>query len=338
MDNAYIFFRNDSATLQVSFKPDTPTCLDEHGYPYFGRVLHLLEPMIEGRGLTFCVTGWTVKDIPQVGSNVVACILQDEWGREPPYRDKVKTVFKTCGLKPTNLEAACYGGIYDKVVNFAAYLKASSRDNGQRTKSFFKKTTGKRLAPMVHLPLGCYAYSNVDYIPFQERRNDFYFNGSSKHQSKRLQIKSPKELSRERMIAALDRLKEQQPALNIGLQKTGSFYDSISSSQSSYLETMMDTKFALVPRGANLETFRFYEAIRYGCIPVGESFPKSTFYKDAPIIRLNDWSELSKTITPLLDQPEKLESLHQQARAWWNDVCSEEACAKILYNHLSDSD
>ncbi len=334
MDNKYIFFRNDQIKQEVAFNPDDFSCLDKYGYAYFGRVLNLLESTIKNKGLVFYVTGWTVHELPAYGSNVVACILQDEWGREPHYRDKVKAVFKSYGSKPNNLDANGYGAVYDQTVNGIAYLKAVLSDRAQRQKSLIKKISGKKLAPIVHLPLGCYAYNRVDYIPFKNRPYDFYFNGSSKHQEKPFQIKRPKELARERMLEALAILKNKEPQLNIELKKTDSFSDSINASASKYLKTMMQTKFALVPRGANLETFRFYEALRFGCIPVVESFPKHQFYNNAPVIKLNDWSQLHEKIAPLLKQPDELEKLHKQTLQWWHEACSEEACSNIIANAI----
>lgn len=337
MENQYIFFRNDQTTDYRIVNPTTPDCLDDVGYPYFGRVLNRLSERLKHSGLVFYITGWTVKELPSYGSNVIACILQDEWSREPYYRHRVGAILKAYGPRPTHLEANQFGSPYEKGMNLLAYAKALLKDRGGRSLSSIRKQLyASKLAPIIHLPLGCYAYANVPYIPFANRPYDVYFKGSAQHRNKPFRrLKSPKELARLRMEKALESLQSNCPNVKTFFQKTGSFRESINSDRNSYLENMMRTRFALIPRGANLETFRFYEAIRYGCIPVGEVFPCSYIYDNAPIVRLKDWSDLDQVLSQLLSNPAKLQSLHQQALQWWRDIVSEEACTNMILEALA---
>ncbi len=335
VENTYIFFRNDQHKVQYSFDPRDPECLDQAGYKYFGRVLNYLSPLIEGRGLTFYVTAWTVHELPTYGENIISCILQDEWGREPKYRDKVGMVFKTCGRHPIVPEAFGYGGVLDSFVNVLAQGKALLQDGTGRIGTACSMILGNQIAPIYEIPLGYYAKENVTYIPINSRRNDLYFAGSMQHiTGKGQKLKRPKELARRRMENALKALAQNEPKLYINSCVTSSFGESILTDNSSYLNNMMNTKICPIPRGANLETFRFYEAIRYGCIPVSEALPKAWYYDGAPIIRLKDWSELGGIVTTLLADTQLLQEKHEQVLKWWKEVCSETALAHYMAERI----
>lgn len=331
VQNQYIFFRNDQHVVQFAFDPSDPSCLDEADYKYFGRVLHELEPQIKDRGLIIYVTAWTVHELPSYGDNVIACILQDEWSREPKYRDKVAMVFKTCGRYPFTAEAYRHGGLYDSFSNLLGQMKALAQDKGAYFKTMLQSLSGRKLAPVYEIPLGCYAYEDVTFLELDQRENDLFFAGSMQHvKGKGMTIKRPKELARRRMENALDALAAKRPEIKIKKTVTGSFKESINTSNTSYLENMMNTKICPAPRGANLETFRFYEAIRSGCIPIGEAFPKAWYYEGAPIIRLKDWSEIDTVIPELLQDKTRMQELQQKVLAWWNDKCSEKATADFI--------
>ena len=48
----------------------------------------------------------------------------------------------------------------------------------------------------------------------------------------------------------------------------------------------MNSRLALVPRGATTETHRFFQALKFGCIVVTDSVPPIWFYEGAPMVRL----------------------------------------------------
>nr|MBI1231082.1 hypothetical protein [Cytophagales bacterium] len=335
--NKFIFFRNDQHQQTFEFDASKPDCLDHVEYRYFGRVLNLLEPQIRDLGLTVYVTAWTVHELPTYGPRVVSFILQDEWSREPKYRDRVGAVFRTCGKFPYNLEAYKYGGFYDWISNFLGQTRAMMQDHGGRLGTAISCLKGKKIAPIYSIPLGYFADENIPYKPILERDYDLFFAGSVQHsQKRRYFIKRPKELARARMEKALEDVALRNIEITVKTRLTGSFEDSIETDNTSYLQNMMNTKICPVPRGANLETFRFYEAIRYGCIPVGEAFPNEEFYKNAPIIRLKDWSTLAQTVMPLLQNADKLQDMHQKTLAWWQEHCSEKALAGFIYDRLKE--
>lgn len=95
----------------------------------------------------------------------------------------------------------------------------------------------------------------------------------------------------------------------------------------------MNTKICLVPRGSYFETFRFFEALRYGCIVIAEKLPSHWFYDGSPAIQVADWSELDDVIE-LIENNSLLE-LHQKSLDWWNTLCSETAVGKYMADKLN---
>ncbi len=336
-ENKYYFFRDDQKQCFFEFNPSDTSILDNVGYAYYSRVIDSLEHKIKNSGLVFYITAWTVHRLPEYGDNVIALILQDEWGREPRYRHKVKAIFKTCGTYPNCLQGQKFGTFKEKVVNILAFLKFCLKDNGGRLLTLFHRMMGKKIAPLFDIPLGYYNNDTVEFIPFENRNNDFYFAGSAKHTIKGFQLPRPKEIARNRMLSALQDTQSKIPSLNVAMKITDSFQQSISGENNSYLQEMMHTKICPIPRGANLETFRFYEAIRYGCVPIGEAFPESDFYKDAPMIRLKNWSDLPKIALYYKKNPNELFILHQKILAWWHNQCSEEKTADYIFKKINNN-
>jgi hypothetical protein len=98
-----------------------------------------------------------------------------------------------------------------------------------------------------------------------------------------------------------------------------------------YARILASSKIALCPPGfVSHETIRHWEAMRLGCVVISAPLPPNRFYKDSPIIQLNDWSELRPLLDDLLRQPEKLMQLHEKTVDWWKHVCSEEAVADYM--------
>ena len=102
-----------------------------------------------------------------------------------------------------------------------------------------------------------------------------------------------------------------------------------------YSEILYNTKIALCPRGIlSAETFRHFEAMRAGCVIISEQLPQTFFYKDSPIIFIDDWKQANVIIKKLLASPENLFNIHQKTLAWWQEVCSEQAVASYIVKKL----
>lgn len=335
MMNKYYYFRDDFEKITQEFNPMEPGCLDEFHYGYIEKALREFENNNKNLGLVIYVTVWTVYKLPSYGKNVIVFIMQDEWGREPRYREKVGAIFHACDLKPTLLNKLQYGTLVEKVANIFGFVRDHFRDGiSGRLRSTFLKITGRKLAPLYELPLGYYNNNSTDFIPFNERSYLFSFSGSVQHRRVKGKMPSPKEMARSRMSDAISMLVSNNPDIPVHQEISACYRDSIKPG-SRYVQDMMNSKFCLVPRGTGLGTCRYYEAIRFGCIPIMEAVPNSPFYRNAPIIKLANWSDLESCILDLMKKPEELEQMHSDVIQWWEKICSEEVIARQLENHLS---
>lgn len=102
--------------------------------------------------------------------------------------------------------------------------------------------------------------------------------------------------------------------------------DHLSSDQ--YAVVLTESIFTLSPCGHNPESYRFFEAIEAGSIPVIalDSFYKSHVCGDplwrlresgAPIVFLNRWSDLGPTLRRILSNPGEVRAMQKALRLWY---------------------
>jgi hypothetical protein len=98
-----------------------------------------------------------------------------------------------------------------------------------------------------------------------------------------------------------------------------------------FSQMLYDSKIAICPSGFySHETCRHFEAMRAGCVVISQPLPEHYFYKDSPIIMLDSWKDLKKTVELLLSEPDRLHELHEKTLDWWANVCSERATALYI--------
>jgi hypothetical protein len=102
----------------------------------------------------------------------------------------------------------------------------------------------------------------------------------------------------------------------------------------SYSELLAQTRICLVPRGNSPETFRYFEALRAGCIVVCEPLPDHWFYRGAPTITVRRWNQLGDVLAPLLDDPDTAERYHRASLSWWETRCSEPVLGRYLAERI----
>jgi hypothetical protein len=89
-----------------------------------------------------------------------------------------------------------------------------------------------------------------------------------------------------------------------------------------YYDVMTDSMFAPCPMGnVNIESFRLYEALECGTVPIVEKRLGFDYYRkllgDHPIPTVSSWSDASHLIRDCLRHPVKLEGLQRECMAWW---------------------
>ena len=308
---------------------------------YFGRAVAAMERDLEIDGLTVYLT-FDTERLPAYGDDVVALVIGDEWARVPAYLPRVRAVFRNLCSRP-NL--GCRPLAWPSAATFASLLpagRATLRGAGGRLARVRAELAAARggpaLAPQVELPIGTYNLLDLPQRPFEERRSDLFFAGSVAHAPGRgAALKSrvmPKNLSREAMLRNVEALRSHED-VTVDVRVTAGFKESVNGDPEDYSGALMDSRLALVPRGATTETHRFFQALKYGCVVVTDSVPPSWFYEEAPIVRLRHWDELEEAVIPLLARPDRLQALHRQALDWWELACSEEAVGRLMARTLN---
>jgi Exostosin family len=303
---------------------------------YWVHVFQWFEANSSLGGLTFYVI-WDyqrVRDLPSYGNDVVAIVLMDEYGLIPHYLGRVRFVFKTYGFRPW-LSGTSRGKTLATMLKFI-------KDIGNWTfhlAAFVRKNGGVAMPKnRMVIPLGYARQTDIAVKPFETRRYLVSFLGSVEQRqyhtlSPRALLGTPKSEARSRMAKGLRKLASALPD-KVFFAITGSFSESILSDGAGYSELMADTKICLAPRGSSVETYRFFEALRQGCVIICDRLPPYWFYRGCPAIQIDDWRDLEAQVNLLLADPQRLLALHHEALAWWEEKCSERAMAAVLVRCL----
>jgi len=301
---------------------------------YFGKILADLSKTGILNGHKVYITR-KVNSLPEVGDDVIVILLGDEWCRYPEYLKDVKAVIKCYGVCPAS------GFTLNQDFNWLQFLSMLNhfRTMKMRLPSMLKHGMRSSLRDKVlHIPLGYYKQEDVSLIPIKDREIDIYFAGSvtqySKLSWKKKLIPSPKTLSRIQMLSHTQKFSEENPECKVQIDLLDNFLHGGEISKYPYSERLMNSKICLVPRGTSFETFRFFEALRFGCIVICEDLPKASFYNGAPAHRVYDWKHIHKIVPKILNDEETLERMHKEALQWWDNCCSEDAVIKMIHSHL----
>lgn len=189
------------------------------------------------------------------------------------------------------------------------------------------------------------AAGQADSIEFEQRRNTVFFSGYLNRNRVDLYKQfhpvwwlPKRNLSRNKYVREIARRAVEK------LTKKRSFPEAIPGgtvaftewfgkglAPDEYARTLADTRIAICPPGfESHETIRHWEAMRLGCVVISAPLPANRFYQDSPILQLEDWSGLKPLLNSLLNDPERLRSLHQETVSWWNHRCSESAVARYM--------
>lgn len=346
--NQYYLLLQDQKTLEWDiYNSDEPSS-DLLWATYYSKILQKVEQTLSGRGLIFYLTRDELESLPLYGENVVAIIAADEWSRIPKYAHQVLAVFKSYSLKPF---LGCNPLLEPSYSNFVsllqflriwlAYLPGLINYGLQILKSVIIGTL--RIPKIYTIPLGYYNQLEAPKKKIDERTFDVFFAGSISNDSYTLGslkafisnlLKPPKVQSRQKMLSCLNEFQNEFSDFQVELSLTDGFYSMTENNLQTYAERLMNSKICLIPRGTSHETYRFFEAIRFGCIPITEALPSHWFYNGSPAIEIKNWHNLSETLEKLLTNPALIETKHQEALGWWQNKCSEIAVASHIVDKL----
>ncbi len=306
---------------------------------YYGRVLEYIQQYSQAKDLIFYIT-WSVNKLPSYGKNVVVILIGDEWCRIPSYSHQVRAIFKAYGISPEFGFKNSHGQLQITLLN----LLQATRITAIRVPGIVKRLlqSPQARSPIYPIPIGYFKQLDLPIKAIESRGIDVFFAGSVQHiQSAKLTLRGllngPKAASRRLMTQKAIDIRDKHPSLNIDLLDTGDFRGSKQAGEVVYSERMMNAKICLVPRGASLETFRFFEAMRYGCVVIHEHLPHRWFYQDAPAVCIDSWENLETVVLELLSDQHLLQQYHHRVLEWWERTCSETSVGRYISEILDET-
>jgi hypothetical protein len=69
-----------------------------------------------------------------------------------------------------------------------------------------------------------------------------------------------------------------------------------------YYDDLSKSKFMICPRGCGIDTYRMWDCIHMGCIPIVEKYEGYQQFEDLPIFYVNSWNEIDNFTPELLEK------------------------------------
>lgn len=324
MGNRYFVCTRHRPPVEFGVAEDRP--VPDAEIAYFIRGFRLLERTHAFDGWTVCFAWSSKVPLPVLGDRVIAVIYGDEHCRIPGYAGRVAAVLKCHGFYPTyvprrrplrlaQIEAAEY------LRNLALWMPTGWRWAASR-----EVRARCRL-----LPIGYGIPSEIPARPFHQRRYLTSFLGSiagvPQDQPLRRLVGTPKSFSRTRMLEALREVEGRHGAERVMVSTTAGFQESLDREQL-YAEVMADTQICVAPRGTAHETLRIYEGLKAGCVVISDRLPRHPFYRNSPILQIDDWRDLPDLLDDLLRDPAALQARHEAGLRFWREELSESSLAR----------
>jgi hypothetical protein len=171
------------------------------------------------------------------------------------------------------------------------------------------------------MPLGPFKEAKGKIVkPLSERKYDFSFVGQM-----------PDTGTRDCFKRHLDQLVDKSgDKFKYFIKYTDGFGQGLPTEE--YTDVLSESRVSLCPKGAHsYETFRFFESIMMGAIPLVEQLPRLWYYESAPHFK-TVWRDLDRTLSRILNftkVPDCRDFLYQVAN-YCNDTLNPENLAKHL--------
>ena len=123
--------------------------------------------------------------------------------------------------------------------------------------------------------------------------------------------------------------KHKRPKLDINISR--GFNMGLSGEE--YSQRLHNSKIAICPHGnVSVETFRFYEAARSGCVIVTPQLPSTDIYKNSNAVQVKNWhTDAGAVILELVNDNDKLINIQRSIQDdWKNTLCEKAAANRIL--------
>ena len=319
-----------------------------HDCRYYGQVFLEMEKTLEVPNLRIYMT-WDVDRLPEYGDNIVVALIGDECGLMPRYAKHVKAIIKThrgafpfLGIRRWR---PCNRLRFLLAIKYLRNLVLHARSRFAAARPPVDWPAPVRSKPfIIHSPLGYALLEDVPMKTMHERPYHSFFAGrvstAPDRYGFRKWLSTPKDqirkVGREAMLRAVEEFQKKEPRFRFD----GSVGSSPSMTDKShdgrtYSQRMMDSKICLAPRGSIIDSWRFFEGVRSGCLVITEPLPDEYYYKDAPVIQIDRWRELESVVRPFLDDDDALEVCRRRTLAYWRDRCGEAAFGAYLARRIN---
>ncbi|MBV9661192.1 MAG: glycosyltransferase [Acidimicrobiales bacterium] len=293
-----------------------------------GRYLAELDARAPDLGLRFLITDQPSGPLPMSGADLVVVCVKDELAARPGYADQVGMVFKCYGTDRPFFAVGRHGGLGGRTMALASEGLVQLH-RATRWLQLARAPRPHGRPPVTDLPLGCLVEPAPTVSPIGHRSLDLAFMGSLEASGARRRPPSVKSGGRARLVSALRSI-EAAGEWTVHLSTTSTYFQS-QGHHAAYQTILADTKLLPCPRGNSLETYRWFEAFAFGCIPVvADPLPNRSYYRGAPAVRVEAWSELRKVTGELLQNRSRMEELQEAGQEWWRSRCCPAAVAERM--------
>lgn len=331
--NTYFVADKTDTFAQVSdFQPRPETA----HLSYFLKMFECIEDEGLASGCVFILASYRNRVLPVYGPKVFVFVHDDEHGRLLHYSGQVGAIFKAFGDGPQI--ARPWRADKLQLLLTLRYLRSMILRLGTQFAVLATSGPGSMfldVPPTLPIPAGYLNQLDLPPIPILDRPYDVSFAGSISNGHPSIynlygMLDTPKACSRRRMAAVLEQYINDNPDHNYNIQFTQNFTASTSLGPFEFSKALANTKICLAPRGCHVETARYFQAMRYGCVVVCERLPDHWFYADSPAIVIEDWRELPKHLNRLLETPELMAQKSEEALYWWSRCASEFAIGRFI--------
>ena len=162
---------------------------------------------------------------------------------------------------------------------------------------------------------------DVRQPPINQRKIDIFFAGQVKHSSRR------------QFIDAVNELRFSNKYLHTEVIQNDNFFSGLNLPD--YYAKLGNSKIALCPYGASIETYRHFEALQSGCICITQPVPDAWYFQNAPYVTLNNWNELSTKVNEIFSKPGDLADASLQGISFWKRTLSPQSVIRYIHSKLS---
>jgi hypothetical protein len=290
---------------------------------FFAEVFRLVDTHAPDGDVDVIATRDIGGDLPIRGPRVVVLFLGDERVRPPAYGGEIGLLVRTYGR-----HRAPYVAIPPPAGWSSLPLTIAQEILVQLNRLAHSARAAGRRAPIVDVPLGLHAMGPVTFVDFDDRPTDVVFAGSLVNRPTDInrRIRPQKFRARTAFLRDVDRTRLARPQYSFVVHTVTSTF-AVLDRERAYLDELMGSRIALCPRGSSRETYRVFEAMKSGCVPICEPLPRRSYYSGAPFVVIRSWRRLPGVLDDLFADRVALRERHKASMQWYADHGSPESLA-----------